>query len=106
MSGLIDEDVYARIALMKPRLLNVRELQAELCDLAREGKRFQSQNKQRKPYAHVQVASEQSVGTSREKAKHALDLSELTEMLRKLAVNQEEQIVKFAHLESRMVTTP
>lgn len=100
--GINDEDVYARISPMKPRLLSFRELQAELRNLAKETKRFQPQNKSKKTYAQVQVASECSVNVKAEKAKHSSEWSELAEMVKKLALSQEEQMAKLTHLESRI----
>lgn len=102
LRGLIDEEVYTRISPMKPRLLSFRELQAELRNLAKEAKRFQPQNKSRKTYTQVHVASECSTNVKTEKTNHAPEWSELTELVKKLALNQEEQMAKLSHLESRI----
>ncbi|KAI9518465.1 hypothetical protein NQZ68_036916 [Dissostichus eleginoides] len=51
LRGLIDEEVYTRISPTKPLFFSFRELQAELRNLAKESKRFQSQNKAKKTYA-------------------------------------------------------
>lgn len=58
LGGLNDEEVYAKISPMKSRLLSFRELQAELRNLAKETKKFQSQHKPKKVYARVHVTSE------------------------------------------------
>lgn len=105
LRGLNDEEVYTRIAPMKPRLLSFRELQAELRNLAREAKKFQSQQKPKKTYAQVHVTSACDANVKAEKTKHASELSELTEMVKKLALNQQEHMAKLSHLESR-ITAP
>lgn len=101
LRGLNDEEVYMRIAPMKPRLLSFRELQDELRNLAKETRKFQS-HKPKKTYAQVQVASESTLNVKAEKAKHTSEWSELTEMVKKLALCQEEQMAKLNHLESRI----
>ena len=106
MRGLTDEDVYMRIAPMTPRLLSFRELQAELRNLARENKKFQPQNKVKKTYAQVHVTSEGGGNVKTERAKHTSELSELTEMVKRLALNQEEQMAKLSHLELRITAPP
>ena len=58
LRGLNDEEVYVRIAPMKPRLWSFRELQDELRNLAKETKKFQSQHKAEKTYAQVHVTPE------------------------------------------------
>ncbi len=63
---------------MKPRLLNFRDLQDELRNLAKETKKFQSKSK--KTYAQVQVASECNSDVKPEKVKHT-EWSELTELV-------------------------
>ncbi|XP_051803050.1 uncharacterized protein LOC110947665 isoform X1 [Acanthochromis polyacanthus] len=102
LRGLSDEEVYTRIAPMKPRLLSFRELQAELRNLARETKKFQSQQKAKKTYAQVHVTSEYGGNERAEKSRYATEISELTEIVKKLALNQEEQMAKLSHLESRV----
>lgn len=102
LRGLNDEEVYMRIAPMKPRLLSFRELQDELRNLAKETKKFQSSNKCKKTYAQVQVASECNLNVKTEKAKQASEWSELTELVKKLALCQEEQMAKLTHLEARI----
>lgn len=102
LRGLNDEEVYMRIVPMNPRLLSFRELQDELRNLARENKKFQSSNKSKKTYAQVQVASEGTLNVKAEKAKHTSEWSELTELVKKLALCQEEQMAKLTHLESRI----
>lgn len=97
LRGLNDEEVYMRISPMKPRLLSFRELQDELRNLAKETKKFQPCNRQKKTYAQVQVTSE----CKTEKAKQT-EWSELTQLVKKLALGQEEQLAKLAHLESRI----
>ncbi len=99
LRGLNDEDVYMRISPMKPRLLNFRDLQDELRNLAKETKKFQSKSK--KTYAQVQVASECNSDVKPEKVKHT-EWSELTELVKKLALCQEEQMAKLTHLESKI----
>lgn len=98
LRGLNDEEVYMRISPMKPRLLSFRELQDELRNLAKETKKFQPCNRQKKTYAQVQVTSE----CKTEKAKQTSEWSELTQLVKKLALGQEEQMAKLAHLESRI----
>ncbi|XP_063760148.1 uncharacterized protein LOC134878197 [Eleginops maclovinus] len=105
LRGLNDEEVYARIVPMKPRLFSFRELQVELRNLARETKKFQSQHKSKKTYAQVHVASESSALVKTERTKHASELSELTEMVRKLTLSQQEHMAKLSHLEAR-ITAP
>lgn len=100
LRGLIDEDVYMRISPMKPRLLSFRELQDELRNLAKETRKFQPQNKPKRTYSQVQVTSEGQT----EKTKHTSEWSELTELVKKLALCQEEQMTKLAHLESRFTS--
>lgn len=102
LRGLNDEDVYMRIAPMKPRLLNFRELQEELRNLAKETKKFQSLNKPRKTYAQVQVTPENRVNVKTEGSRPTAEWSELTELVKKLALRQEEQMNKLSHLEARM----
>ena len=107
LRGLIDEEVYSRIAPMKPRLLGFRELQVELRNLARETKRFNVNNRQKKTFSQVQVAGDkQQSGRSgqAEAGKHDSELSELTALVRNIALNQEEQSKKLAHLESKINT--
>lgn len=89
-----------RISPMKPRLLSFRELQDELRHLAKETRRFQPQNKSKKTYSQVQVTSE----CRSEKAKHTSEWSELTQLVKKLAPCQEEQMAKLTHLESRIAS--
>lgn len=100
LRGLSDEEVYTRIAPMKPRLLGFRELQAELRNLARETKKFQQ--KAKKTYAQVHVTSEYGGSERAEKSRYASEISELTEIVKKLALNQEEQMAKLSRLESRV----
>ena len=94
---------------MKPRLLSFRELQIELRSLARETKRFNLQHKQKKALSQVQVVGGkiQSGPTDRaDTGKHNSGLSELTALVKDIALNQEEQGRKLAQLESRLNTTP
>lgn len=94
-----------RISPMKPRLLSSRELQEALRNLAKETKKFQSQNKPKKTYSQVQVTSE----CKPENTKHTSEWSEPTELVKKLALCQEEQMAELTHLESRTAspfTTP
>ncbi|XP_041841587.1 protein transport protein SEC31-like [Melanotaenia boesemani] len=106
LRGLIDEDVYARIAPMKPRLLSFRELQAELRNLARESKRFQPQHKVKKTYAQVHVTPEVGGNAGAVGSKRVAEIAELTEIVKKLALNQEQQMAKLSHLESRIALSP
>lgn len=103
MRGLTDERVYMRIAPMTPRLLSFRELQSELRNLARESKEFQPQNRTKKALTQVHVMSEESENV---KMNQCSQLSELTEMVKRLARNQEEQMVKLSHLELRIASPP
>lgn len=102
LRGLTDEAVYARISPMKPSLLSFRELQAELRDLARENKRFQPHNKSKKTYEQVHVTSDCSPNIRAERTKHVSELAELTEIVKKLALSQEEQMTKLSHLEAQI----
>ena len=104
LRGIIDENVYTRIAPLKPKLLSFRELQAELRDLAREGNRFQQPHRQKKTYTQVHTSDEQSFDTKRGKNKQTSEISELTEIVKKLVLNQEEQMTKIAGLEFKMST--
>ncbi|XP_078786930.1 uncharacterized protein LOC144983691 [Oryzias latipes] len=106
LRGLCDEEVFARIAPMKPRLLSFRELQVELRDLARESKKFHSQPKSKKPGAQVQFAAEYSTNVKAERAKPSSELSALTELVQKLAINQEEHMAKLSRLEARIAVPP
>ncbi|KAL0161438.1 hypothetical protein M9458_045163 [Cirrhinus mrigala] len=106
MRGLTDEEVYRRIAPMAPRLLSFRELQAELRNLARETKKFQTQSKTNKSYAQVHVTSGGGGNTKTDRSKHISELTELTEMVKKLAHIQEEQMAKLSQLEMRMASPP
>lgn len=105
MRGLSDEEVYARIAPMAPRLLSFRELQAELRSLTRETKKFQTRSTAKKTYAQVHVTSGGGGNTKIDRPKPTSELSELTEMVKKLALAQEEQLAKLSQLELR-VTSP
>lgn len=98
MRGLSEEDVYIRIAPMIPRLLRFRELQAELRHLAREAKKFQPQNKMKKTLTQVHVATDGTAGGG----KSTSEMSELLEMVKRLANSQEEQMAKLLHLEKRV----
>lgn len=106
MRGLTDEEVYVRIAPMTPRLLSFRELQTELRNLARETKKFQSQNRAKKTITQVHVTSEESGNVKSEKTNHHSELSELTEMVKRLARSQEEHMAKLSHLELRVASVP
>lgn len=109
MRGLTDEEVYVKIAPMKPRLLGFRELQVELRNLARETRRFNPQHKQKKAFSQVQVAgSKQQSGPSDrvDAGKHNSGLSELTALVKDIAINQEEQSKRLAQLESRFNPFP
>ena len=106
MRGLTEEEVYVRIAPMTPRLLSFRELQAELRHLVREGKKFQPLNKTKKTFTQVHVTAEDGGNVRRERSKPVSELSELTEMVKKLAFNQEEQMTKLSTLELRIASPP
>ncbi len=111
LRGLSDEEVYHRLAPMKPRLLSFRELQAELRDLARETKKFQSQPKAKKTYAQAQFTSasfNQSGENSRADKANKLnsDMSELTAMVKKLMSSQEDQSNRLIQLEARVGASP
>ena len=102
LRGLSDEEVYLRISPMKPRLLSFREVQEELRNLARETKKFH-QHKPKKPFTQVHVATGgQQGGVKAEAVKPTSELSELTALVQKLALSQEEQVKKLAELESKM----
>ena len=105
LKGLNDEDVYIRVAPMKPRLLSFWELQDELRNLAKENKKFHSLTKPKRSYVQVQVAPEYNSNMKTEKVKHTSEWSELTELVKKLALCQEEQMTKLTHLEAR-ITSP
>lgn len=106
MRGLTDEEVYVRIAPMTPRLLSFRELQTELRNLARETKKFQPHNKAKKTVTQVHVLSEGSGNVKAEKTHHTSELSELTEMVKRLALSQEEHMAKLSRLELRIASPP
>lgn len=98
----MEEEVYMKIAPMKPRLLSFWELQADLRNLAKEARKFQSLSKPKKTFAQVQVTWEYR-NMKTEGARHTSDWSELTELVKKLALCQEEQVARLTHLESRIV---
>lgn len=109
LRGLNEEEVYLRIAPMKPMLLSFRELQAELRNLARETKKFHPQHKPKKPISQAHVAVREPQGGAKDKAdvvKPTSELAELTEMVKKLALSQEEQVQRLTQLESKMVPLP
>ncbi len=89
MRGLTDEEVYTRIAPLAPRLLSFRELQAELRNIARETKKFQTQSKAKKTYSQVHVTSGGGGNTKMDRPKHTSEMSELTETVKKLDLIQE-----------------
>lgn len=106
MRGLSDEELYTRIAPMAPRLLSFRELQAELRSLTRETRKFQTWSTAKKMYAQVHVTSGGGGNTQIDRSKHTSEISELTEMVKKLALIQEEQMAKLSQLELRMTSPP
>lgn len=111
MRGLSDEEVFHRIAPMKPRLLSFRELQAELRNLARETRKFQTQPKAKKTYALAQfttVSGNQSGEKPRtEKGnRQNTDLTELTAMVKKLVSSQEDQLNRLTQLEAKVGASP
>lgn len=111
MRGLGDEEVYHRLAPMKPRLLSFRELQAELRNLARESKKFQTHPKAKKTNAQAQLttASGNQRGENPRTEKVNGQNSELTELaalVRKLVSSQEDQIHRLTRLEARVGTPP
>ena len=59
-----------------------------------------------KTFTQVHVTSEDGGNERRERNKPASELSELTEMVKKLAFNQEEQMVKLSTLELRKASPP
>ena len=62
-------------------------------------------NKQKKTFSQVQVVEREPRGDVKEKAeavKPSSELSELTVLVRKLTLNQEEQFKKLAELESQI----
>lgn len=106
MRGLTDEEVYRRIAPMAPRRWSFRELQAELRNLARETMKCRPQTKSNKTYAQVHVATGGAGPNKVDRSKHPSELAELTEMVKKLALAQEEQMNKMAQLEFRITHAP
>ncbi|XP_061771910.1 uncharacterized protein LOC133562081 [Nerophis ophidion] len=106
LRGLEDEETYARILPMKPRLLSFRELQQELRDLAKETKKFQPQHKTKKAYAQVHGTPECGTNEKTETSKQNSELSELREIVQKLALSQEQQMAMLSHLESRILVPP
>lgn len=102
LRGLGDEETYARISPMKPRLLSFRELQQELRDLAKETNKFQPQHKTKKAYAQVHGTPECGTNGKTEITKQNSELSELREIVKKLALSQEQQMAMLSHLESRI----
>ncbi|MEQ2169175.1 hypothetical protein GOODEAATRI_022354 [Goodea atripinnis] len=106
LRGLNDEEVYMRIAPLKPRLLSFQELQAELRDMSKETKKFQSLYKFKRAHTQIQTAPASSPMVKMERTSHASELSELTELVKKLALRQGEQMDKLTYLESRVATPP
>lgn len=109
--GLSDEEVYHRIAPMKPRLLCFRELQTELRNLARETRKFQTQPRAKKTYAQAQFTTTSGNQTDEkprtEKGnRQNTDLTELTAMVKKLVSSQEDQINRLTQLEARVGASP
>ncbi|XP_056589968.1 uncharacterized protein coro2ab isoform X1 [Triplophysa dalaica] len=108
--GLSDEEVYHRIASMKPRLLSFRELQAELRNLARETRKFQTQPRAKKTYTQAQFTttsgnlSDEKLRTEKGNRQNT-DLTELTVMVKKLVSSQEDQINRLTQLEARVGAT-
>lgn len=102
LRGLNSEELYLRIAPLKPRLMSFRELQSELREMAKETKGFQPQNKTKKAYTQVQATPEGNRNLKTERTRHDSEWSELTEMVRRLALSQEEQMAKLSRLESRI----
>lgn len=103
----MDEDVYGRIAPKKPRLWSFHEVQEELRNLTRDRKkRYQPQHKVKKPYAQVHVTAEGGASLKTERTRQPSELSELTEIVKKLALDQQKQMAKLSWLESRMTVTP
>lgn len=102
--GLSDEEVYLRLAPVKSKLSSFRELQAELRSLAREGRRFQTSTKSKKTVSQVHVQrTEPSQKPKPEIAnKQKSDLSELTELVKKLALSQEAQLQRLSDLEAKL----
>nr|XP_020466493.1 LOW QUALITY PROTEIN: transient receptor potential cation channel subfamily V member 5-like [Monopterus albus] len=105
LQGLIDEEVYACIAPIKPRLLSFHELQAELRDLARETRKFDPHRRNKKPMSQMHLAQAGGAPTMADRMKQASGLAELTEMVKKLALSQEEQIIKLSQLASRITAS-
>lgn len=106
LRGLNDEEVYMRITPLKLRLLSFRELQAELRDMTKETKKFQSLHKSKQDHTQIQTAPGSSSTVKMEKTNHASELSELTEQVKKLALCQVEQMAKLTSLESRVAAPP
>lgn len=111
MRGLSDEEVYQRLAPMKPRFLSFRELQAELRNLARETRRTQTQPKSKKTYAQALFATsngtknDERMRTEKEN-KQNTELSELTALVKKLLSSQENQVHRLTQLEARVGESP
>lgn len=95
---------------MKPRLLSFRELQAELRNLSRESKKF-SQTKPKKTLNQVHAAAFSetsqcnSKGTPITQSRHNSELSELTELVKRLALSQEEQMARLSRLETNVTVS-
>ncbi|RXN19290.1 transient receptor potential cation channel subfamily V member 5-like protein [Labeo rohita] len=111
MRGLGNEEVYHRLVPMKPRILSIRELQAELHNLARESRKFQTQPKAKKAYAQAQfttASGNQSGENPRtEKAnRQNSELTELTGLVKKLVSSQEDQIDRLTQVEARVGAPP
>lgn len=111
MRGLSDEEVYHRLAPMKPQLLSFRELQAELRNLAGETKKFQMLPKSKKAYTQAQFTaasgnrSGESAATEKGNRQNN-DLTELTAMVKKLVISQEDQVSRLSQLEARFAASP
>lgn len=102
LRGLVEEEVYLRIAPMKSRLLSFKELQAELRNLSRENKKFLMQHKAKKVHTQVQVAPQTGSLMRSEGARRHSELTEMNEMIRQLTVTQQEQMTRLARLETKL----
>ncbi|MEQ2180250.1 hypothetical protein GOODEAATRI_033929 [Goodea atripinnis] len=95
----LDKEVYMRIAPLKPRFLSFQELQAELRDMSKDTKKFQSLHKLKRAHTQIQTAP-----ASSPMVKMETELSELTELVKKLVkklvLRQAEHMDKLTYLES------
>ncbi len=93
--------------LVQLNRLGFRELQAELCNLAQETRRFQTQPRAKNTYAQAQFTTvngaQTGENTRNEKGnRQNTDLTELTALVKTLVTSQEDQVNRFTQLETKV----